>query len=72
MTKTLDTAFKAAKTLPESRQEELARWVMDVVVQDNSSAKLSPEQNEEVARRMAASEKPVSAEEATAFFQKFA
>jgi len=31
MTKTLDTAFKAAKTLPESRQEELAQWVMDVV-----------------------------------------
>ena len=72
MTKTLDTAFEAAKTLPESCQDDLAKLVLDVVKQNNSSSQLSTEQNAEVRRRVKAAELPVSVAAANAFFKKFA
>ena len=71
MTTALDKALEAAKVLPKPRQEQIAQWVADIVSQDLSDARLSPEQNAEVFRRVHESpEQPVSPSEAEAFFAR--
>ena len=53
MTKILDKAIEQAKTLPESRQDQLGEMILDVVAQDQSDVQLTPDQQEEVRRRLA-------------------
>lgn len=73
MTKTLESAVAAIKTLPESRQEEVGEWLRDFVAQEHSKARLTPGQNAEVYRRMHEQpEQPVSEAQAASFFKKFA
>lgn len=72
MTKTLEKITEVVKTLPEDRQNELLEWLEDVQQQHNAP-QLSPEQNAEVARRMA-DPNPVYAtdEQVQAVFAKYA
>jgi len=73
MTKTLEKAIEAIKSLPEHRQDEVGQWLHDFVAQENSTAQLTPDQNAEVHRRVHEQpERPVSETEATAFFKKLA
>ena len=53
MMKILDKAIEQAKTLPESRQDQLGEMILDVVAQDQSDVQLTPDQQEEVRRRLA-------------------
>ena len=70
MSTALEEALEAAKSLPAKRQEQIAKWVADIVAQDLSAARLTAEQNAEVHRRVHdASEEPVSEGEADAFFE---
>jgi len=73
MTKTLEKAFREAKTLPEDRQEMLGRWVHDYVEQERSTLVLTADQRAEVHRRLAEPH-PVFAtdEQVAALFRKFA
>ena len=52
MTKILDNAIEQAKTLTESRQNQLGEMILDVVAQDHSDIQLTPDQQEEVRRRL--------------------
>ncbi len=52
MTKILDNAIEQAKTLTESRQNQLGEMILDVVAQDHSDVQLTPDQQEEVRRRL--------------------
>ena len=52
MTKILDIAIEQAKTLPESRQDQLGEMILDAVAQDHSEVQLTPDQQEEVRRRL--------------------
>lgn len=51
--KTLEQAYESAKSLPLDRQDQLGEWLREFIEQENSDARLTPEQNAEVARRMA-------------------
>jgi hypothetical protein len=46
--------------------------ILEVIEQDQSSLQLSPDQQEEVRRRLAYPEQPASEQETEAFFDKFA
>lgn len=72
MSKILDKAFEKVKSLPSERQEQIGEWIIDAIEQDQSDAQLTPEQQEEVRRRIANPEPPASEEEMEAFFNKFA
>ncbi len=73
MSKILEQALERAKSLPVGRQDEIGRWIMDVVDQDRSDLQLSKEQIEEVERRVN-EPNPIFAtdEQVKAFFSKFA
>lgn len=70
MSKLLQKAFDRARTLPESRQDEVAEMVLALVDQEHSDLRLTPEQVDEVRRRLASAESPVSAEDARVFLEK--
>jgi hypothetical protein len=61
-----------AKSLPDASQDEIGEMILDVIEQDQSSLQLSPDQQEEVRRRLARPEQPASQQETEAFFDKFA
>ncbi len=71
MSKILDQAVEKVKTLPDSRQEQIGQWLLDVVEQDQSDVQLTTEQQAEVRRRLDNPESPVSKAEADAYFRKF-
>jgi len=70
MTKLLERALERAKTLPDSRQDEVGEMVLAIVEQDSSKLHLSKDQEDEVRRRMAAPEAVVPEAEMEAFFRK--
>lgn len=72
MSKLLQKAFERAKSLPEARQEEVGELVLALIEQDESDLRLLPTQMDEVKRRRARPEKPVSEQEARAFLDKLA
>jgi hypothetical protein len=53
MTKLLQDAIERIKDLPESRQDQLARALIDVAEDDQHEYRLTDEQVEEVRRRRA-------------------
>ncbi|MGB0747124.1 MAG: hypothetical protein ACPGO3_00115 [Magnetospiraceae bacterium] len=53
MTKLLEQAIAQAKKLPEARQDEAARVLLDVVSQDPDDIHLSEAQLRDLARRLA-------------------
>jgi hypothetical protein len=53
MTKLLQDAIERIKELPESRQDQLARALIDVAEHDQNEYQLTDEQVEEVRRRRA-------------------
>jgi hypothetical protein len=61
-----------AKSLPDASQDEIGEMILDVIEQDQSSLRLSPDQQEEVRRRLARPGQPASQQETEAFFDKFA
>ena len=72
MTKILDNAIEQAKTLTESRQNQLGEMILDVVAQDHSDVQLTPDQQEEVRRRLRDPNPKFATEEQTeAAFGKF-
>ena len=72
MMKILDKAIEQAKTLPESRQDQLGEMILDVVAQDQSKLQLTPDQQEEVRRRLSdANPKFATDEQVKAAFGKF-
>ncbi len=73
MTKLLEEALLKVKSLPDSRQDEIGEMILGVVEQDQSKVTLSPEQVEEVKRRIN-DPNPVFAtdEQVEALFGKFA
>jgi len=72
MTKILDNAIEQAKTLTESRQNQLGEMILDVVAQDHSDVQLTPDQQEEVRRRLRDPNPKLATEEQTeAAFGKF-
>jgi hypothetical protein len=70
MTKILERAFEKAKTLPTNRQDEVGEILLDLVDQDHSEFRLTPDQEAEVRRRLASPEPLVPAPEMKAFFRK--
>ena len=74
MSKILETAIeRAKKNLSEHEQDLIGRWINDMIDQDQSDAQLSPEQIEELHRRVHVDvEVPLSPEDARQFFSKFA
>ena len=73
MTRTLEKAIQAAKTLSEERQNQIGQWISDYVEQEQSPLQLTDEQASEVKRRLA-DPAPVFATDAQveALFAKFA
>ena len=71
MSKILDKALDKVKTLPTARQDQIGEWLSDIVDQDQSDIQLTPAQQEEVRRRVANPEPPLSEAEAETFFDKF-
>jgi hypothetical protein len=53
MTKLLQDAIERIKELPDSRQDQLARALIDVAEHDESAYQLTDEQVEEIRRRRA-------------------
>ncbi len=72
MSKTLERAYEKAKTLSTNRQDEVGEILLSLVEQDTSDLRLSPEQQDEVHRRLANPEPLVPEHEMKAFFRKFA
>ena len=72
MIKILDNAIEQAKILTESRQNQLGEMILDVVAQDHSDVQLTPDQREEVRRRLRDPNPKFANEEQTeAAFGKF-
>jgi hypothetical protein len=71
MTAILDRAYEKAKTLATNRQDEVGEILLSLVEQDTSDLRLSPDQQEEVRRRLANHEPLVPQLEMKAFFRKF-
>ncbi len=72
MTKILDRAYEKAKTLSSNRQDEVGEILLTLVEQDAAELRLSPEQQDEVRRRLANPEPLVPEQEMEAFFRQFA
>lgn len=69
MTKILERAFEKAKGLPPGRQDEVGEMLLTFVEQEASNLHLSPEQQDEVRRRLAHPEPLVPEQEMKAFFR---
>jgi hypothetical protein len=69
MTKILERAFEKAKGLPSDRQDEVGEMLLSLVEQEASNLHLSPEQQDEVRRRLARPESLVPEQEMKAFFR---
>lgn len=70
MTTLLERAIAKAKSLSESRQDEVGEILLAIVEQDGSSVQLSEAQQAEVRRRIATPEPFVPDEDMKAFFRK--
>jgi len=71
MTAILERAYEKAKTLATNRQDEVGEILLSLVEQDTSDLRLSPDQQEEVRRRLTNQEPLVPQLEMKAFFRKF-
>ena len=71
MTAILERAYEKAKTLAANRQDEVGEILLSLVEQDTSDLRLSPDQQEEVRRRLTNQEPLVPQLEMKAFFRKF-
>ena len=69
MTKILEHAFEKAKGLSSDRQDEVGEMLLSLVEQEASNLHLSPEQQEEVRRRLANPEPLVPEHEMKAYFR---
>jgi hypothetical protein len=69
MTETLARAIEQAKRLPRERQDEVGEILLALIEQDESGLRLSPEQQAEVRRRLAAPQEHVPPDEMKAFFR---
>ncbi len=72
MTKLLNKAFETISALPQARQDEVARMLIDLAQQEQSDLKLSEEQMAEVRRRMSSPADYASDAEVEAFFRQMA
>ncbi len=70
MTKTLEQAIEKTRTLPSNRQDEIGEMMLAIFEQDTSGLRLSPDQQAEVRRRLAAPRPLVPEAEMEAFFRK--
>jgi hypothetical protein len=69
MTKLLERAIEQAKLLPNERQDEVGEMILSLIEQDASAARLSPEQEAEVRRRLSLPRDIVPDDEMKAFFR---
>ncbi|MBC8036290.1 MAG: hypothetical protein H7X89_03640 [Rhizobiales bacterium] len=72
MTKILERAYEKAKALSANRQDEVGEILLSLVEQDAIDLHLSPEQQDEVRRRLANPTPLVPEHEMKALFRKFA
>lgn len=72
MTDLLQNAFEKAKSLPNHRQDELGKMVLQLIEQDDSQLHLSESQQAEVRRRLAIKLDLVPEADMNAFFRKLA
>jgi hypothetical protein len=72
MTSLLQNAFEKAKNLPNHRQNEVGKMMLELMEQDNSNLRLSDAQQAEVSRRLAIKSDLVAETEMNAFFCKLA
>lgn len=70
MSKILRLAYKKAQTLPNHRQDEIGEILLTIIEQNVSQVRLTPEQEDEVRRRLANPGPTVPEREMQAFFQK--
>jgi hypothetical protein len=70
MTSLLQNAFEKAKNLPDHRQDEVGKMLLEFMKQDNSQSHLSVSQQAEVRRRLAMPANLVPEAEMAAFFRK--
>ena len=71
MTKSLERAISAIRTLPNQRQDEAAALLLDLIQDDPRSVRLSPQQAAEVERRIQESGSSVTHEQVLGFFRNF-
>ena len=69
MTKLLEQAISAIRTLPNQRQDEAAALLLDLVQDDPGSVRLSPRQAAEVERRLREPSSYVTHEQVRGFFR---
>ena len=69
MTKLLERAIAAIRTLPNQRQDEAAALLLDLVQDDSRSVRISPQQGAEVERRLRESGSYVTHEQVRDFFR---
>ena len=69
MTKLLERAIAAIRTLPNERQDEAAALLLDLVQDDPRSVRLSPHQVAEVERRLREPGSYVTHEQVRDFFR---
>lgn len=72
MTSLLQNAFEKAKNLPNHRQDEVGKMLLELMEQDSSRLRLSEAQEMEVRRRLAINLDLVPEAEMNAFFRKLA
>lgn len=72
MTKLLEHALEKARSLPDDRQDELGEMVLAAVEQEQSSLRLSSEQQAEVRHRLKQPTPLVPEAEMEQFFRKLA
>ncbi len=70
MNKRLDEALARVKALPDEEQGEIAEILFDLLEQDGSDIRLTPEQIAEIERGLADGEPYASDEEVRAVFQR--
>ena len=69
MTKLLERAIAAIRTLPNQGQDEAAALLLDLVQDDSRSVRISPQQGAEVERRLRESGSYVTHEQVRDFFR---
>ncbi len=73
MSKILEKAFEQVKRLPTTRQDEFGEMIIDAVAQAQSETQLTPDQQEEVRRRMSDPHPIIASDEQVeTFFRRFA
>lgn len=70
MTKLLNKAFETLSILPQDRQDEIAKMLLDWVEQEQSGLALTEEQEAEVRRRLSLPADYASDEEVEAIFRR--